>query len=356
MLRPSLHDLESLVALSAETLCSTKANPSPGTQYQQSTQDSFSHSDSPSPLPQPILPSNNTSSTAASMQMDQLSTDESCLESLSVLSGLTTAGNTGTCTLQQQLSHLEPLQPIDIVQETPQQHLSHDMELTKSSLVLPSLSPLTTPLPQLQVPAVASPPITTNFITAAGSNHTDTHNILSSGFSLSPSFSNTEGGAKSKMHTHVDWSRQARKKRQLEAAGAEPSQSSITDYFIIADKPSQLVNENQKLLKILWLVKSDSAGSSSSALVTPLLHHLMQNAQQNTGKKNKQRRHSLVLKKFATLLYIFSGSMAYEFIQSNMPEALPSLKSVQNIVHHHYAKVEEGIYRYDDLVVHLKNF
>ena len=77
MLRPSLHDLESLVALSAETLRSTKANPSPGTQYQQSTQDSFSHSDSPSPLPQPILPSNNTSSTAASMQMDQLSTDES---------------------------------------------------------------------------------------------------------------------------------------------------------------------------------------------------------------------------------------------------------------------------------------
>lgn len=183
MLRPSLHDLESLVALSAETLRSTKANPSPGTQYQQSTQDSFSHSDSPSPLPQPILPSNNTSSTAASMQMDQLSTDESCLESLSVLSGLTTAGNTGTCTLQQQLSHLEPLQPIDIVQETPQQHLSHDMELTKSSLVPPSLSPLTTPLPQLQVPAVASPPITTNFKTAAsttGSNHTETHNILSS--------------------------------------------------------------------------------------------------------------------------------------------------------------------------------
>ena len=35
MLRPSLHDLESLVALSAETLRSTKANPSPGTQYQQ---------------------------------------------------------------------------------------------------------------------------------------------------------------------------------------------------------------------------------------------------------------------------------------------------------------------------------
>ena len=145
------------------------------------------------------------------------------------------------------------------------------------------------------------------------------------------------------MHTHVDWSRQARKKRQLEAAGVEPSQSSITDYFIIADKLSQLVNENQKLLKILWLV-------------TPLLHHLMQNAQQNTGKKDKQRRHSLVLKKFATLLYIFSGSMAYEFIQSNMPEALPSLKSVQNIVHHHYAKVEEGIYRYDDLVVHLKKY
>lgn len=47
----------------------------------------------------------------------------------------------------------------------------------------------------------------------------------------------------------------------------------------------------------------------------------------------RQRRHTEVLKKFATLLYINAGSMAYQFIQGNIPEALPSLRTVQDIVH-----------------------
>jgi hypothetical protein len=141
----------------------------------------------------------------------------------------------------------------------------------------------------------------------------------------------------------------------LEAAGAKPSQSIITEYFSVLDKLSQILNENQKLIHILQLTKNNAA-SSPTIHVTPLLHHLMKNADQNTGKLDKQRRHSAVLKKFATLLYIFSGSMAYEFIQKNMAEALPSLTTVKNIMHRQYSKIEEGIFRFDDLLVHLKKY
>ena len=48
--------------------------------------------------------------------------------------------------------------------------------------------------------------------------------------------------------------------------------------------------------------------------------------------------------------------MAYEFIQKNMAEALPSLRTVQSIIHHQYSKVEEGVFRFDELVVHLKKY
>lgn len=65
----------------------------------------------------------------------------------------------------------------------------------------------------------------------------------------------------------------------------------------------------------------------------PILKNLMENATRNAGKQKTQRRHTEVLKKFATLLYINAGSMAYQFIQGNIPEALPSLRTVQDIVH-----------------------
>ena len=44
---------------------------------------------------------------------------------------------------------------------------------------------------------------------------------------------------------------------------------------------------------------------------------------------------------------------SYEFIHHNMPEALPSLRTVQHIVHSQYAHIEEGKYRFDELLEHL---
>ena len=39
-----------------------------------------------------------------------------------------------------------------------------------------------------------------------------------------------------------------------------------------------------------------------------------------------------------------------------MPEALPSLETVQNVVHNQYSKVDDGIFRFNELVVHLKKY
>ena len=71
-------------------------------------------------------------------------------------------------------------------------------------------------------------------------------------------------------------------------------------------------------------------------------------------KNDKQRRHFDVIKKFGTLLYIFAGSMTYEFIHKNVAQALPSLRTIQTIVQSDYSKVEEGAFRFDELLQHLR--
>ena len=97
------------------------------------------------------------------------------------------------------------------------------------------------------------------------------------------------------------------------------------------EKISLLAQENKKLHDLLQSVTSTPSDNGFLANVTPILKNLMENATRNAGKQKTQRH--TVLKKFATLLYINAGSMAYQFIQGNIPEALPSLRTVQDIVH-----------------------
>ena len=71
-------------------------------------------------------------------------------------------------------------------------------------------------------------------------------------------------------------------------------------------------------------------------------------------KSCTQHRHPEILKKFATALFIYAGPLAYEFIQQNMPEALPSLRTVQTTIHVEYKALDEGCFRFDDLLQHIK--
>ena len=47
---------------------------------------------------------------------------------------------------------------------------------------------------------------------------------------------------------------------------------------------------------------------------------------------------------------------AYNFMHENMPHALPSLRTVQRIIHSDYKPISEGEFRFDELVTHLNSF
>ena len=87
-----------------------------------------------------------------------------------------------------------------------------------------------------------------------------------------------------------------------------------------------------------------------------MLKQLLANAQKNASRLPRQRHHGQVLKKFATALFIYSGPLAYEFLQKKLPEALPSLRTIQRIVSSEFLSFNEGEFRFEELVAHLDRY
>ena len=127
-------------------------------------------------------------------------------------------------------------------------------------------------------------------------------------------------------------------------------------FFKIVDKICNLIDENPELNGILQVAQDQRMPESQSDDICPLLRELLLNAEKNVQKLPQQRRHEVVLKKFATSLFIYSGPLAYEFIHRNLPEALPSLRTVQRIVSHEYRPLHEGEFRFDELLAHLSSY
>ena len=67
---------------------------------------------------------------------------------------------------------------------------------------------------------------------------------------------------------------------------------------------------------------------------SPVLNQIITNAERNATALPQAKRHPE--KKFATALFIYAGPLAYEFLQKNLHQALPSLRTVQRIVHANY--------------------
>ena len=178
-------------------------------------------------------------------------------------------------------------------------------------------------------------------------------------FQKGPS-TNVKGGACNNFGSDLsnDWSRSARVKKQLLKAGKDPSQTQITDYFQILDTIEKLLDKNLRLSELLQQYNSEDKSETMSnhdSSFTPVLKQLLLNAEKNIEKVPKHRRHSDILKKFATALLIYAGPLSYEFIHSNMPEALPSLRTVQRYVHSEYQTLDEGSFRFDELLTHIKD-
>ena len=95
------------------------------------------------------------------------------------------------------------------------------------------------------------------------------------------------------------------------------------------------------------------AHDTSGHGLTPILKQILINADKNSCKYPTQQRHSEILKKFATTLFIYCDPLSYEFIHQNMSQALPSLRSVQRIIHFQYKTMHEGTFQSDDLFKHI---
>ena len=98
----------------------------------------------------------------------------------------------------------------------------------------------------------------------------------------------------------------------------------------------------------------DSEESKKCSSLTPNLKQVLATAEANAYKLPKQRRYTEIMKKFSTALLIYAGPLAYEFLHQNMPEALPSLRTVQTIVQSEYSVVHEGVFRFDKLLEHIQ--
>ena len=117
------------------------------------------------------------------------------------------------------------------------------------------------------------------------------------------------------------------------------------------------MSQNSKLAEALQASLCDTYGClSEDSGISPILRQILLNTENNCSKNPHKRRHSQVIKKFATILYIHAGSMSYELIHRNMPEAIPSLRTVQNLVQAEYDHIEEGVFRFEELLHHLAKY
>lgn len=73
----------------------------------------------------------------------------------------------------------------------------------------------------------------------------------------------------------------------------------------------------------------------------------------NTNRKRGGYRYDVVLKRFATLLRIISGPLAYSILQNNLKCALPSLPSTNRYIQATKCKIVEGVLRSDELKLYL---
>lgn len=151
----------------------------------------------------------------------------------------------------------------------------------------------------------------------------------------------------------IDWSRQARNTRKLAQAADDCNQTCITDYYTILDRIQQLTIENKKLAAMLEHLTNEEIGTKEFSF-TPVLKSIISNAEKNATQFPKRRRYPEILKKFCTSLLIYSGPLAYEFMQQNLPQALPCIRTVQEVVHSEYKTISEGDFRFDDLLQHIK--
>lgn len=155
---------------------------------------------------------------------------------------------------------------------------------------------------------------------------------------------------------HTDWSRTSRNQLALLRSGSDPCQTKITSFFTVVEKINRLTDA---VPEYIIQATEEQRRERHITSVSPLFNQLLMNAESNAQKFPTRRRHAAIVKKFSTSLLIYSGPLAYSFLQQNMPEALPSVRTVQKLIYNEYHPIHEGEFRFKELwypMVHLKSF
>jgi len=121
----------------------------------------------------------------------------------------------------------------------------------------------------------------------------------------------------------------------------------------------QLQYKNEKLsmlLRELELSLTSSHKGPINSKFSHLLQNMISNAEQNCGKYPTNRKHSTIIKKFATALFLYAGPLAYEFLQQNVPQALPCVRTIQTTIHSEYKCINEGAFQFDELKEHIERY
>lgn len=109
----------------------------------------------------------------------------------------------------------------------------------------------------------------------------------------------------------------------------------------------------QKQMSFEDLVDSKPCTKFCKTFSTELFKKLMANTQRNCSTMPQGRRHNEIMKKFSLSLLLMTGPSAYNLIHANMPEAFPSLSTVQREANKHYQPIKEGEFLFDKLLAHL---
>ena len=109
-------------------------------------------------------------------------------------------------------------------------------------------------------------------------------------------------------------------------AGSDPNQLKITSYFEYVDSITDCINSTPQLQEALKLESSITGTICNIDNFNAILRRLIVNAERNASRAHQGRRHDFIVKKFATSLFIFSGPLAYNFLQQNLPLSLSSTK------------------------------
>ena len=117
----------------------------------------------------------------------------------------------------------------------------------------------------------------------------------------------------------------------------------MTDYYELVDEIQQ---SNKRLAQVMNREPTDFPFST-------ILKQIIVNAERNARVLPQGQRHSEVIKKISIALFIYAGPLAYEFLQKNLHQALPSLRTIQRHIHTNYETINEGEFRFDGLASHI---